>query len=137
MTALLTPDELSPTQAEMLACGEFHVDGSMRPAGIEAAAALECKGFATSTIGGDSQYTAINYTVTESGKDALIAYVKAQAAKLAKVRESLSAIPGICERLAHVTKGVGEAGCIDIAHEAEASLRALHRDVTAILENQS
>lgn len=123
MTELLTPDELSPTQAEMLACGEFHVDGSMRPAGIEAAAALECKGFATSTIGGDSQYTAINYTVTESGKDALIAYVKAQAAKLAKVRKLRDYYDAETKR--------------DYTNEYKILARKFSNDLTAILEERT
>lgn len=47
-----------------------HVDGWTSARGRDALAAAERLGWVTSFEGGDSQYTAINYTVTDSGREA-------------------------------------------------------------------
>lgn len=62
---------LSDLQVRMLQAGSFHVDGWTSPRGREAAADLEQRGLVRSFEGGDSQYTSINYDVTDAGKEAL------------------------------------------------------------------
>lgn len=62
---------VSELQRRMLEAGEFHIDGWTSRASHEAAADLLERGLVTSFVGGDSQYTAINYTVTDAGRQKL------------------------------------------------------------------
>jgi hypothetical protein len=64
--------KLSQLQRRMLEAGEFHVDGWTSLAGQSAATELLALGLVTSFEGGDSQYTAINYTITDAGRAALL-----------------------------------------------------------------
>ena len=62
---------LSDVQRQMLEAGTFHIDGWMSQRGREAAAHLESLGYLKSFVTFESQYTAVNYTVTDAGKAAL------------------------------------------------------------------
>lgn len=46
-----------------------HVDGWTSQRGRDALAEAERRGWVMSFVGGDSQYTAINYTITELGRE--------------------------------------------------------------------
>lgn len=67
--------QLSEVQIRMLLDEEFHVDGWCTPRGREAAAELHREGLVTCCEGGDSQYTSLNYRITEKGRR-LIASIK-------------------------------------------------------------
>lgn len=62
---------MTDLQRQMLEAGKFHVDGWTSPRGRGAAADLEARGLLRSFTTCESQYTAINYTVTDAGKAAL------------------------------------------------------------------
>lgn len=59
---------LTDLQKQMLQQDKFHLDSWSSPASHEAADDLVDNGLYTVFEGGDSQYTAINYTITEAGR---------------------------------------------------------------------
>lgn len=63
--------ELSDLQKQMLQAGEFHLDGWCSQRGHEAAADLVDKGLLTRFDSVSPQYTALNYTITDAGREAL------------------------------------------------------------------
>lgn len=67
---------LSDVQRRMLRAGTFHIDGWSTERGQRAAADLAERGFVTARANEESQYTSINYTVTDSGRAALLGDAK-------------------------------------------------------------
>ncbi len=65
---------MTDLERRMLEGEKFYVDGWTSERGRAAAANLEQQGFVTSFEGGSdaSQYTAINYTITDKGRKALL-----------------------------------------------------------------
>ncbi len=55
----------------MLEADKFHVDGRTSPDVRAHAAELALCGWLRSFVGGDSQYTTVNYTVTDAGRAVL------------------------------------------------------------------
>jgi len=64
--------DLTDLHKQMLQAGEFHVDGWTSERGRRAADELERAGYLTRFVNQESQYTAINFTITEAGRQALL-----------------------------------------------------------------
>ncbi len=63
--------ELSDLHREMLQAEKFHVDGWTSERGRKAAAELKEAGYLKSFVNQESQYTAINFNITDAGRAAL------------------------------------------------------------------
>lgn len=63
--------ELNDLHKQMLQAEKFHVDGWTSGRGRKAAAELEESGYLKSFVNQESQYTAVNFTITDTGRAAL------------------------------------------------------------------